>query len=132
MIELGVVQSPEHDLDDLIAAGHAARADTLEEVADALGIDAAGLSQTVADTDLQAAPYTALRIAPALSKAFGGISVDLDGAVMADGVPLPGVYAAGELTGMAGGSLVGNLGFTGSLSAVLLSGRVAGRSATGE
>ena len=119
-------------IDDLIAAGHAARADTLEEVADALGIDAAGLSQTVADTDLQVAPYTALRIAPALSKAFGGISVDLDGAVLADGVSLPGVYAAGELTGMAGGSLVGDLGFTGSLSAVLLSGRVAGRSATGE
>ena len=82
---------------------------------------------------LETAPFYALRVLPSLAKAFGGIDVDLNGRVMnAEGAPIPGLYAAGELTGMAGGSLVGDTGFTGSLSAVILSGRVAGAAAVAE
>ena len=52
--------------------------------------------------------------------------MDPDGRVLGPaGAPIPGLYAAGELTGMAGGTLVGARGFNGSLSAGLLSARVA-------
>ncbi len=82
---------------------------------------------------LSAGPWRALPLQAALSKSFGGIAVEVDGRVVdAAGAPLPGLFAAGELTGMAGGSLVGDRGFTGSLSAVLLSGRVAGDRAAAE
>lgn len=82
---------------------------------------------------LVAPPYYAAPVAVAVAKMFGGIDVDLDGRVLdTDGAVIPGVYAAGELTGMAGGSLVGGSGFTGSLTAVVLSGRVAGAAAAAE
>ena len=114
-------------MDDLLDAGFADEADALSELAGLVGIDADGLEASAGE--LSSPPYLAVRIAPALAKSFGGIAVDDRGQVLAGGVPLPGVYAAGELTGMAGGSLVGETGFTGSFSAVLLSGRIAGRSA---
>ncbi|MFT5681780.1 MAG: fumarate reductase flavoprotein subunit [Myxococcota bacterium] len=117
-------------IDDLLAAGTAHEADTLTALADAAGINPDGLALAAKGLT---APLLAVRIAPTLAKNFGGIAVDDAGQVLARGAVLPGVYAAGELTGMAGGSLVGadhaGSGFTGSLSAVLLSGRIAGRSA---
>lgn len=76
------------------------------------------------------APYFAMPVAVCVAKMFGGVDVDLDGRVLTtDGHVIRGLYAAGELTGMAGGSLVGDAGFTGSLSAVVLGGRVAGEHA---
>ncbi len=135
-------------LEDLIAAGHAAEAPDLEGLAHELGIDAEGLVRTGAEMHervrsglpdpwrggcwdgLNHGPFVAVRLAPALGKAFGGMDVDDRGAVVdADGNPIHGFYAAGELTGMAGGTIVGDAPFAGSLSAVLLSGRVAGLSA---
>lgn len=118
-------------IDNLLDAGTAHEAVSFEALASATGIDASGLSEVA---DGLTAPYLAVQIAPALAKNFGGIAVDASGQVLAGGATLPGVYAAGELTGMAGGSLVGDdpltgSGFTGSLSAVLLSGRIAGQSA---
>lgn len=75
-------------------------------------------------------PFYAVTLRPSVAKGFGGIDVDLSGRVLdADGVAMEHVYAAGELAGMAGGSLVGDYGFTGSLSAVILGGRVAGLAA---
>ena len=75
-------------------------------------------------------PFYAMRVVPVLAKPFGGIAVDVRGAVLdVDGSPIPGLYAAGELTGMAGGTLVDDGYFIGSLSAVIYSGRIAGRSA---
>jgi predicted oxidoreductase len=75
----------------------------------------------------------ALPIAVSVAKGFGGVDVDLDGRVLdTDLAPIPGLYACGELTGMAGGTLVGDAGFTGSLTAVVLGGRVAGRAAANE
>jgi len=79
---------------------------------------------------IESPPFSALRLVPVAAKAFGGIAVDDDGRVIDnDGRPLDGLFAAGELTGMAGGSLVSDRGWTGSLSAVILSGRVAGQTA---
>ncbi len=141
-------------LEDVIAAGYAHQADTLAELAAAIGADVATLADEVEAFNLavqgaqedpwqasesggtvmiETAPFYALRILPAASKAFGGIDVDLSGHVLdANGVEIPGVLAAGELVGMAGGSLVGDRGFAGSMSAVLLSGRIAGATAGDE
>lgn len=135
-------------LEDLIDAGHAAEAPDLEGIALALGIDPVGLRQTADEMHARAragvpdpwrercwdglnhGPFVAVRVVPALGKAFGGMSVDEQGAVVdADLNPIGGFYAAGELTGMAGGTLVGDTPLSGSLSAVLLSGRVAGEAA---
>ena len=109
-------------VDALLAAKMAFEGDTPAALAAAAGLSTLSLPDAVS-------PLLAVRIAPVLAKSFGGIAVDGDSRVLAGGAPLPGVYAAGELTGMAGGSLVGEYGFTGSLSAVLLSGRVAGQAA---
>lgn len=136
------------DLEDLIAAGHAAQSPDLAGLARALDLDEAGLLQTAAQMEerwrrgepdplqgrrfhgLDHGPFVALRVVPALGKAFGGIAVDSDGLVVGpDDLPIAGLYAAGELTGMAGGTLVGERPFAGSLSAVMVSGRVAGESA---
>ena len=78
-------------------------------------------------------PFYGIRVVPTLAKAFGGIEVDISGQVLDEaGEPISGLYAAGELTGMAGGSLVGDGYFTGSLSAVILSGWVAAESLLSE
>jgi predicted oxidoreductase len=75
-----------------------------------------------------------VQVAPTLAKAFGGVWVNLSGqALRENGEPIAGLYAAGEVSGMAGGGLVGPTGhgFTGSLSAVIYSGRRAAWGALG-
>ncbi|MDP2308709.1 MAG: FAD-dependent oxidoreductase [Pseudomonadota bacterium] len=139
---------------ELDAAGLVVHGADLAELAGALGVDPGTLATEVtayndyvlgrAETDafrdsrdrtrtVMAPPYYALPIAITVAKGFGGVEVDLSGRVVdTAGAPIPGLYAAGELTGMAGGSLVGDYGFTGSLSAVVLGGRVAGGAAASE
>lgn len=135
---------------DMLDAHVGALAEDLPSLATMIGVGPDELSQVVTDWNEVAAgraadafrspdhpcaamergPWIALPVAISAAKNFGGIDVDLSGRVLGtDGNVLPGVYAAGELTGMAGGSLVGEYGFTGSLSAVVLSGRVAGAAA---
>jgi predicted oxidoreductase len=78
-------------------------------------------------------PYFAFRLIVAPAKSFGGVVTDTSGHVLsASRRPVPGLYAAGELTGMAGSTLGGTKGFPGSLSAVVYSGRIAGRNAAWE
>lgn len=147
-------QSEERSIQEFVDGGSAFQADDLAFLANAIGADEQILTDTVAAFNAYAAgeaddpwrqsdhappaaidesPFTAIRLQPSVSKQFGGVAVDQAGRVLdAGGAPLHGLYAAGELTGMAGGSLVGHTGFTGSLSAVLLSGRIAGIAATEE
>ncbi len=134
---------------DMEDAGSVTRADSLVGLADALGLDGDTFLATLADYNaaseaddpwrsargvpVVAPPFYALPIAISVAKAFGGVDVDLQGRVLdSEGKVLPGVYAAGELTGMLGGSIVGEYGFTGSLTAVVLGGRVAGQYAAAE
>ncbi len=141
-------------LEELVNAGIALRADDLDALAGSVGLDATTLGTTVAEwndsadgrvTDpyrdpaadpgvpVRDAPFYAVPVAASAAKAFGGVDVDLQGRVLdTDGNPIPGVYAAGEVSGMAGGSMVGDYGFTGSLTAVVLGGRVAGENAGAE
>lgn len=139
--------------EELVSAGFARRAETPADLAVAIGVDPAAFTASLdaynaavrsggpdAFRDSMAGafpvdvpPLYAMPVAVSVAKMFGGIDVDLHGRVLAtDGRVIPGLYAAGELTGMAGGSLVGDAGFTGSLTAVVLGARVAGQHAASD
>ena len=93
---------------------------TIEDLAAELGIDPAVLSATLADwnkavanqkdpefgrntamdADLSTAPYYAIQIAPGIHHTMGGVKIDVKGQVIdTKGKAIPGLYAAGEVTG---------------------------------
>jgi len=73
-------------------------------------------------------PYYAVQIFPLARKNFGGVKTDLQCRVLDKHFePIEGLYAAGELCGMAGGHINGRAGLEGTmLGPSLFSGRVAG------
>jgi flavocytochrome c len=77
-------------------------------------------------------PYYAVRFVPLTRKSMGGVVIDLSCRVLdAAGRPIPGLYAVGELTGLAG--VNGKCTLEGTfLGASILTGRVAGRAALAE
>jgi predicted oxidoreductase len=81
--------------------------------------------------DPKAGPLIAVRLNILTRKTLGGLETDLDGRVLrADGDPLAGVYAAGEVAGFGGGGMHGYNSLEGTfLGGCLFSGRVAGRAA---
>lgn len=81
--------------------------------------------------DADAGPLIAVRMHVLTRKTLGGIETDLDARVLrADGSPLTGVYAAGEVAGFGGGGMHGYRSLEGTfLGGCLFSGRVAGRAA---
>jgi hypothetical protein len=76
-------------------------------------------------------PLIAVRLHVLTRKTLGGLETDLDGRVLtAGGGPLPGVYAAGEVSGFGGGGMHGYNSLEGTfLGGCLFSGRQAGRAA---
>jgi succinate dehydrogenase/fumarate reductase flavoprotein subunit len=81
---------------------------------------------------IDAPPYYATKLYPMANKSAGGVSIDLQAhALDAAGMPVPGLFAAGELTGSAGMNGLNGLDgmFTGPS---MLTGRVAGRTAAAE
>jgi predicted oxidoreductase len=81
--------------------------------------------------DPAAGPLIAVRLHLLTRKTLGGLHTDLSGRVLrADGSPLPGVYAAGEVAGFGGGGMHGYRSLEGTfLGGCLFSGRTAGRTA---
>ena len=73
-------------------------------------------------------PYYAVQIFPLARKNFGGVKTDLRCRVLDQHFePIAGLYAAGEVAGMAGGHINGRAGLEGTmLGPSLFSGRVAG------
>ncbi len=73
-------------------------------------------------------PYYAIQIFPLARKNFGGVKTDLHCRVLNKHFePIPGLYAAGEVSGMAGGHINGKAGLEGTmLGPSIFSGRVAG------
>ncbi len=73
-------------------------------------------------------PYYAIQIFPLARKNFGGAKTDLRcRALNKYFEPIPGLYAAGEVAGMAGGHINGKNGLEGTmLGPSIFSGRVAG------
>jgi predicted oxidoreductase len=76
-------------------------------------------------------PLIAVRLHVLTRKTLGGLETDLSGRVLREGGdPLPGVYAAGEVSGFGGGGMHGYNSLEGTfLGGCLFSGRQAGRAA---
>jgi fumarate reductase flavoprotein subunit len=125
--------------------GIVVEAQTLDELAQKAGLDAAALKQTVAEYNegvekksdkfgrvifgkkLEKPPFGYLKIAPGLSIAPGGLKIDKDiRVVKKDGSVIPGLYAAGEVTG--GYRAYGYIGGD-SLAHNAVTGMVAGKNA---
>jgi uncharacterized protein len=81
--------------------------------------------------DPQCGPLIAVRLNILTRKTLGGLNTDLDSrALGADGAPVPGLYAAGEVAGFGGGGVHGYSALEGSfLGGCIFSGRAAGRAA---
>ncbi|UPL12046.1 FAD-binding dehydrogenase [Microbacterium sufflavum] len=81
--------------------------------------------------DPAAGPLIAVKLHVLTRKSLGGIHTDLDGrALDAQGIPIPGLFAAGEASGFGGGGVHGYRALEGTfLGGCLFSGRRAGRSA---
>jgi uncharacterized protein with FMN-binding domain len=103
--------------------GYFIEAETVEELANALGLDAQALNDTlekyhtVYDTGideefgrnnhifsrLDTAPYYGVKISPANQTTYGGLVIDLETRVVKeDGTIIDGLYAAGEVTACRG------------------------------
>ncbi|MGH6674782.1 MAG: FAD-dependent oxidoreductase [Xanthobacteraceae bacterium] len=126
------------------------KADSLAELARKTGVDAATFLATVehynkacaqgldaepefgkplkASKAFDTPPYYAVQIFPLARKNFGGVKTDLQCRVLDKHFePIPGLYAAGEVAGMAGGHINGRAGLEGTmLGPSVFSGRVAG------
>ena len=76
-------------------------------------------------------PLIAVRLSILTRKSLGGLETDLQARVLrADGEPIPGLYAAGEVAGFGGGGAHGYRALEGTfLGGCLFGGRVAGRAA---
>jgi fumarate reductase flavoprotein subunit len=124
-------------LDDVLARPGCARADSPDALAAAAGLDAAGLTATLAAVSRERAgggllpiahpPFVALGpLRLRLLLTDGGIRVDANlRALRADGTALPGVYAAGNAAAAIGGAGAHGYG----LGWAFASGRRAGRAA---
>lgn len=82
-------------------------------------------------TDPKAGPMIAVKLHILTRKTLGGIETDLASRVLkADGTPLSGLYAAGEVAGFGGGGVHGYRALEGTfLGGCIFSGRAAGRGA---
>jgi len=130
---------------DLVAAGRAFQADTIEELAEKIGVPPANLRRTTdefnaavdARTDrfgrrlwrvkIDKPPFFAGARVPTVHHTMGGIEINTSAQVLnTSGEIIPGLYAAGETTGGIHGTnrLGGN-----ALADVHTFGRIAGRSA---
>ncbi|MEO8224295.1 MAG: FAD-dependent oxidoreductase [Gammaproteobacteria bacterium] len=139
-------------LEPLKKAGLIRQADSVEALAHAAGLPPDALAATVArwntavqsgnDVDfgrfapgmpepaaraLKKAPFYAIQLFPMTRKSMGGLAIDADTRVLdAGGRPIPGLYAVGEVTGVAG--INGSYGGEGTfLGPSVFLGRIAGQ-----
>jgi succinate dehydrogenase/fumarate reductase flavoprotein subunit len=139
------VIDPQDALDNKAAFSHA----TSAEVADHWKMNASALAQSLATYEAAAlaqddaeygknpkdlipfgkGPITSVELFLGAAKAFGGAELDINAHVLdANGDIIDGLWAAGEAAGMLGTPAVGG-GFSGSVTACYLTGRVAGQNA---
>lgn len=133
-------------IDDLVAAGRAFKADTLEDLAKQIGVDPANLVSSVDNFNkavdgtisdefgrtlyadkIDTAPYYAGARVPTVHHTMGGVEINENAQVLdANGQVIKGLYAAGEVTGGIHGTnrLGGN-----ALADIAVFGRIAGESA---
>ena len=82
--------------------------------------------------DPKAGPLIAIKLHILTRRTLGGLQTDMTARVLrADGSPLPGLYAAGEVSGFGGGGMHGYRSLEGTfLGGFMFSGRAAGRAAS--
>lgn len=107
-------------IEKYVTNGLTVQGDTFEALAREMNVDAAALSKTAEDwnkavaakkdemfgretgmdVDLSKAPFYAIRIAPGIHHTMGGVTIDPETRVLTEkGGFIPGLYAAGEVTG---------------------------------
>ena len=131
-----------------IENGIVTQADSLEELASAIGMDPATLSDTVTrwnaavasqndeefgrntgmEHDISVGPFYAIKIAPGVHHTMGGLEINTEAEVIStEGKAIPGLFAAGEVAGgIHGGNRIGGTAITD----IVVYGRVAGMSAS--
>ncbi|MBR6029792.1 MAG: flavocytochrome c [Clostridia bacterium] len=134
-------------IEKYVTNGLTVQADTIEGLAEQLNIDPATLAQTLADwnaavaaqndaefgrttgmnADLTVAPYYAIQIAPGIHHTMGGVKINTSAEVIStEGQPIPGLFAAGEVTGgVHGGNRLGG----NAVADIVIFGRIAAESA---
>lgn len=143
------------DLKAALRNGYFEQADTLDELADALGLDPVALTRTIErynqdvrageDTafgrpiaadgkpgaaPIETPPFYGYRTRPGLTSTFAGLTVDAAMRVLdVYGAPIPGLHAAGEVVGGFHGS--GYYSGT-ALGKAAVFGRIAGRAVVGD
>ncbi|MGB4314071.1 MAG: flavocytochrome c [bacterium] len=143
-------EAPEYNnygekVEDLVEQGYVYKADTLEELAEIADIDAEALVQTVKEFNeavakqsdsfgrkvwgntIEVGPFYATPRCPSIHHTMGGLTINTETQVLkTDGTVIPGLYAAGEVTGGIHGTnrLGGN-----ALADIIVFGRIAGRNA---
>lgn len=126
--------------------GYAVKANTIEELAGLLKIDPRTLLATITRyqgfakakkdddfgrpdflTDLSTGPYYAAQVTPGIHHTMGGLKINTKAEVLtAKKAPIPGLYAAGEVTGgVHGGNRIGG----NAVADIVTFGRIAGTDA---
>ncbi len=132
--------------------GYLVTGDTLEDLAKAMNFDASATSAFVETvnkwssyvsegvdkdfereigtpvTNLSSGPYYAVNVGPGIHHCMGGVKINTDAQVIStDGNPIPGLYAAGEVTGgVHGGNRLGG----NAIADIVVFGRIAGENAS--
>ena len=134
-------------IEKYVSTGITVQGDTIEALAEQLEIDPATLADTLAkwnqyvadqkdpdfdrttgmEADLSQPPYYAIKIAPGIHHTMGGVKIDTSARVIdVSGKPIPGLFAAGEVTGgVHGGNRIGG----NAVADIVVFGTVAGESA---
>ncbi|MDD3429858.1 MAG: flavocytochrome c [Oscillospiraceae bacterium] len=107
-------------IEKYVSADIVKQADTIEGLAVEIGADSATLASTIEtwnkavagksdaayeratgmDVDISTAPYSAIKVAPGVHHTMGGVEIDTATQVIdTDGKVIPGLFAAGEVTG---------------------------------
>ncbi|MCQ2441780.1 MAG: flavocytochrome c [Oscillospiraceae bacterium] len=116
-------------IEKYVSTGIVTEGATIEELAEKIDIDPATLAETLntwnaavaaqedkefgrttaMEEDLSVAPYYAIKIAPGIHHTMGGIKINTNGEVVnTEGKVIPGLFAAGEVTGgVHGGNRLG-------------------------
>ncbi len=144
--ETKVVDIHADEFENLVSRNLCTKADTLEEACKPFGIDAAALAKTIeqwnsyvdagSDPDfayrgtmhkIDTPPYYIMAYKPAVHYTMGGLHINANAEVLdANGNPIPGLFAAGEVAGHKMGA--NRLGST-SMADIYTFGRVAGNNA---
>lgn len=128
-----------------VDAGEIVKADTIEALADKMGVprdavkqsvdaynasveskkDALGRDASMLTRKIEAAPFYATRFAMARHHTMGGVLINARAQVIdRDGEVIPGLYAAGEVTGgVHGNNRVGGNGIADAFTFGLIAGR---------